>query len=145
MFSSGTSMRFPLLEWIASKWWFWQCCILHHIICIHIKFIINLETEYNTWRKKCKKRIKTFGEELSPQYQFVKRGFHDSTCQSMLACPLPLKKAEIERCEFASWLGWTEPVLAGTWLWTQKITASSLKTWTHVIPSHNLNKVFHIC
>ena len=29
--------------------------------------------EFNTWKKKCKKRIKVFDEGLSPQYQFVKR------------------------------------------------------------------------
>jgi hypothetical protein len=47
--------RLPLPEQIVSKWWFWQCCILHCIIYIHIKFILNSETESNTWRKKCKK------------------------------------------------------------------------------------------
>ena len=53
-------------------------------------------------KEKCKKRIKAFGEELSPQYQFVKKWFHDSTWQSILACPLPFLKAKIERREFAS-------------------------------------------
>ena len=51
------------------------------------KFILNLDPESDTWRKKNWKKyikIKVCGEGLSPRYQFVKRRFHDSSCSHAL-------------------------------------------------------------
>jgi hypothetical protein len=42
-----------------------DCCILYHTIYIYVTFILNSDTESNTWKKKPKKRMKVFEPAIS--------------------------------------------------------------------------------
>ena len=73
---SDPSARFPLPEQIVLKWWVWQCCIFHCIIYIHIRFILNSETESNTWRKTYFKKNQGIWWRIEPAIECISRSIY---------------------------------------------------------------------